>query len=98
VPRISEEERLRSERKARVEAWDRALKILRPWVNSTRHMGSEELSLLRRWPWMRACGNTTMHYRRALRRIVARSREARTASGLWVSVSGQCPQNVPNVM
>jgi hypothetical protein len=46
VPRISEEERLRSERKARVEAWDRALKILRPWVNSTRHMGSEELSLL----------------------------------------------------
>lgn len=45
-PQISEEERLRSERKARVEAWDRALKILRPWAKSTRHMGSEELTLL----------------------------------------------------
>jgi hypothetical protein len=45
-PQISEEERWRSERKARVEAWERALKILEPWVKSTRHIGSEELSLL----------------------------------------------------
>jgi hypothetical protein len=45
-PQISEEERLRSERKARIEAWERALKIIEPWAKSTRHMGSEELTLL----------------------------------------------------
>jgi hypothetical protein len=43
VPRISEEARLRYEAKARVEAWDRALQILKPWVASTRAIGSEEL-------------------------------------------------------
>jgi hypothetical protein len=47
-PQISEEERWRSEHKARGEAWERAVKILEPWTISTRHMGSEELTLLMR--------------------------------------------------
>jgi hypothetical protein len=33
----------RYEAQARIEAWDRALKILKPWVDSTKHTGSKEL-------------------------------------------------------
>jgi hypothetical protein len=47
-PQISEEERWRSENKARVEAWERAHKIVDAWAKSTRHMGSKELTLLMR--------------------------------------------------
>ena len=48
MPQISEEERWRSENKARIEAWERATKILELWTRSTRHMGSKELALLKR--------------------------------------------------
>ena len=50
-PQISEEELWRSENKARVEAWERASKIVEAWAKSTRHMGSKELTLLM---WMAA--------------------------------------------
>jgi hypothetical protein len=63
MPGISDEERAYHDSQARAEAWDRAIQILRPWVASTAHIGSEELRLV----MLRALDDAMEAYNTALR-------------------------------
>jgi len=42
--KMTREERSLYDAKAKMEAWDLALGILDPWVDATRHIGSDELT------------------------------------------------------